>query len=296
MTDVTLLDGGMGQELIKRSSDTPSSLWATQVMMDHPGMVQDIHADFFEAGATVATTNTYALHRDRLAHAGQTAKFADLHAAALAEAIAARSAHGSGRIAGSIGPLGASYRADIHPGHEDAVRLYSEVATLIAPHCDFLLCETIVSTLHATSVLEATKPNGTPVWIAFSVDDEDGTVLRSGEPLTDALPIAKDADGVLINCSAPEAIPDALAVLATLDVPYGAYANGFTQITKDFLKDKPTVDVLHSRRDLGPSSYARHVLDWVDQGATIVGGCCEISPAHIAEISKSLREAGHTIV
>ena len=62
----------------------------------------------------------------------------------------------------------------------------------------------------------------------------------------------------------------ALAVFATFGKPYGAYANGFTEITKDFLKDKPTVDALSAREDVTPTSYADTVLSWVDQGATIV--------------------------
>ena len=54
MTDITLLDGGMGQELVNRSGDTPTPLWGTQVMVDHPGMVEAIHSDYFDAGATIA--------------------------------------------------------------------------------------------------------------------------------------------------------------------------------------------------------------------------------------------------
>ena len=42
MTKITLLDGGMGQELIHRAGDRPTPLWSTQVMMDHPGMVEAV--------------------------------------------------------------------------------------------------------------------------------------------------------------------------------------------------------------------------------------------------------------
>ena len=58
MTTITLLDGGMGQELVNRSGDTPTPLWGTQVMVDHPGMVEAIHRDYFDAGAAIATTTT----------------------------------------------------------------------------------------------------------------------------------------------------------------------------------------------------------------------------------------------
>ena len=121
MTDITLLDGGMGQELVHRSGDKPTDLWATRVMLDHPGMVQAIHGDYFDAGANVATTNTYAIHHDRLTKVDLDDQFTKLHQSALAEAKAARAAHGAGRIAGSIGPLVASYRPDTHPPHAESV-------------------------------------------------------------------------------------------------------------------------------------------------------------------------------
>ena len=92
----------------------------------------------------------------------------------------------------------------------------------------------------------------TPVWIALTVDDSDGSRLRSGEPLIDALPVLKEADAVVINCSVPEVIPAALDVLAQADVPFGAYANGFTKIEDSFIKGGTTVSSLSARQDLSP--------------------------------------------
>lgn len=296
MTQITLLDGGMGQELVHRAGDRPTPLWSTQVMQDHPGLVRAVHSDYFEAGATVATTNTYAILRDRLVAAGLEAQFEALHQLALSEAEQARDAHGTGRIAGAIGPLGASYRPDLHPDPAQAVPLYAEIAQILAPHVDVILCETVVSLAHVKSVLAGALTAGKPVWIAVSVDDTDGSLLRSGEKLADAIPLLDGADAVLANCSAPEAMPAALEQLALSGLPFGAYANGFTMITQDFLEDSPTVDSLSARQDMGPDTYADHVMAWVEMGATIVGGCCETGPAHIAEIARRLRAKGYEIV
>ena len=298
MADVTLLDGGMGQELVARSGDTPTPLWATQVMIDHPGLVRDVHADYFAAGSTVATTNTYAIHHDRLVKFDIDDRFASLHAQAMSEAADARAAHGSGRIAGSLGPLGASYRSDVLPEHRKAVALYEEVARQIGPKAAFLIAETAASLDHARAVLEGAKAAGKPVWLSVTVDDEDGTLLRSGEPVAALGPILTDggAAAVLANCSAPEAMAAALGIFATFGLPFGAYANGFQQITKEFLKDNPTVDVLHARPEMTPARYADFALRWVGMGATIIGGCCETTPAHIAEIARRLKAEGHRIV
>lgn len=296
MTEITLLDGGMGQELVHRAGDKATPLWSTQVMIDHPGMVEAVHMDYFRAGATIATTNTYAIHRDRLADTAHADQFAELNLAAVTEARAAAAQFPGGRIAGAIGPLQASYRPDLHPDFDTAVRLYREKAMMTAPYCDVILCETVASILHARSVLEAAMPAGKPVWLALTVDDTDGSRLRSGEALVDVLSHVGDAAALLINCSLPEAIGPALDILRQSGLPFGAYANGFERITEAFLGNKPTVDALSARRDLTPAAYADHVMGWIDQGATIVGGCCEVGPAHISEIAARLRAAGHTII
>ena len=49
MADITLLDGSIGQELVKRSGDRATPLWSTQVMIDHPELVRDVHTDYFRA-------------------------------------------------------------------------------------------------------------------------------------------------------------------------------------------------------------------------------------------------------
>ena len=41
--DITLLDGSIGQEILKRSGDKATPLWSTKVMMDKPTIVDDVH-------------------------------------------------------------------------------------------------------------------------------------------------------------------------------------------------------------------------------------------------------------
>jgi len=297
MTDITLLDGGMGQELLARSGDDPTPLWATRVMLDHPGMVRDIHADYFAAGATIGTTNTYAIHHDRLARFGLDPMFHALHLRALAEVHEARAAYPGTRIAGSLGPLQASYRPDLTEPVAEAAPKYAEIARIMAPHVDLILIETAASIEAAEGAVVGAQAAGKPVWLSVSVDDRDGTRLRSGEPVADVArllhhPIA----ALLANCSVPEAMAGALATLKPLGKPFGAYANGFTHISGNFLKDAPTVKELTHRHDLTPEKYADFAMAWVAQGTTIVGGCCEVGPAHIRHLRDRLVDEGHLIV
>jgi homocysteine S-methyltransferase len=297
MADITLLDGSIGQELVKRSGDQATPLWSTRVMIDHPDLVAEVHRDYFSRGATVATTNTYAVHRSRLVRVGMEDQMPTLIDTALTQAERARSETG-GRIAGALGPLLASYRPDLNPDPADAAEKFAELVAMMAARVDLFLIETVSSVQEAEGALRGTVGCEKPVWLSLSVNDDDGSLLRSGEPLADIAPLVKEfsPDAVLINCSCPEAIPAALGVLSGMGRPFGAYANGFTHISDDFLQDAPTVDALQERHDLGPGAYADQVMRWIDQGATIVGGCCEIGPDHIEELANRLRAAGHNIV
>lgn len=298
MTQITLLDGSIGQELVKRSGNRATPLWSTTVMMEEPGLVDKVHAEYFNVGATVATTNTYPVLYDRLKRAGLTERRHELWDIAALAATKARDEHGSGLVAASIGPLIASYRPDICPPADEAEKLYDEIVDHLAPQCDFLLIETMSSIDQAEGALRATKKINKPVWIAMSVEDFDGTKLRSGEELVDIKSTLNNykPDALLINCSRPEVVDDALKIIGQFGYPFGAYANGFTKISDGFLEDAPTVAALEQRKDLPPYAYADFAMSWVENGATIVGGCCEVGPDHIKELADRLRAVGHEIV
>ena len=292
---VTLLDGSVGQELVKQYGEKPTPLWSTEIMLKDPNMVSDIHSAYFEAGATIATTNSYTILRDRLKHFALEHEVHNLWYSSVAAACKARDKFGSGRIAGSIGPLRASYRPDICPPVEEASSIYKEKVESIAPMVDILLVETVCSLKQAEGVLAATDNSNKPVWISFSVDDNDGTKLRSGENLEDVKAVINNhfVEAVLINCSPPEVVGNALSILSKMGLAFGAYANGFSKISSDFLKTRPTVDALTTRKDLGPEEYSNFVTNWIRNGASIVGGCCEIGPTHISKIAQKIHELGY---
>lgn len=298
MTRITLLDGSIGQELVKRAGDRPTPLWSTQAMIDHPDLVEEVHREYFAAGATVASTNSYTILRDRLERVGLEDQTGALMATAVAAANAARAAHGSGRVAGVIGPLVQSYRPEVCPPAKEAARRYAEPVAQLKDHVDLLLLETMASVDQARGGLLAATGQGVPVWLAVTVEDADGTKLRSGEPLADLAPLIGQfrPEAVLINCSRPEAVAPALEIIKGFGLPFGAYANGFRGITPEFLKEAPTVDALSAREDIGPETYADFAMGWIGQGASIVGGCCEIGPEHIRELARRIRAAGHEIL
>lgn len=288
--NITIIDGGMGQELYRRSGKPASPLWSAQVMLDTPELVVALHREFIDAGAQVISLNSYAATPERLARDAEISLFEPLQKAALQAAHAARDKAGKPvRIAGCLPPLVASYHPELVPDDAQALSSYRRIVDIEAPGVDLFIAETMSTVREADVVCRAVADVDQAVWVSFTVSDSDGTRLRSDEPLQDGIDAAKDAgaEAVLINCSAPEAVTQAMNVCTDSGLPFGGLANGFTSITA--MAPGGTVEALTARDDLGPASYADHVMTWIDQGATLVGGCCEVGPNHIAEIHKRVR-------
>jgi len=284
---ITFLDGGMGQELVARAGKA-TSLWSVQALIDDPEAVLAVHNEYFVAGADVATTNTYSILPDRLEKHGLLDHLEKLQKLACQLASDARDLNGKGIVAGSLGPQGFSYQPDLAPPAEIAAEVYSRLCKIQTNYVDVFIAETMSSVDQAKGALMGASGFNKPIWLALSVDDSDGTKLRSGEYLTDILPLLEKykPSAVMVNCSAPEAISVALPLLSKAKIPTGGYANGFVEIAKDFNKIGATVDLLKTRTDLNPENYADIANNWVKSGATYIGGCCEVGPAHIAELKR----------
>ncbi len=283
--EITILDGGMGQELYRRSGKPASPLWSAQVMLDSPELVVGLHCDYIASGAEVITLNAYAATPERLERDAEISWFEPLQKAALQAARMAREQTAEPvMIAGCLPPLVASYHPELVPDDAQCLSSYRRIVELQAPGVDLFIGETLSSVREAVIVCQAALDAEKPLWISFTVDDNDGTRLRSGELLQSGVVAAVEAgaEAVLVNCSMPEAVERAMAVLSKCGVRFGGLANGFTSIAA--LAPGGTVDLLNARDDLGPSEYADHAMKWCEQGATLIGGCCEVGPSHIAEI------------
>ena len=289
----TLLDGGMGRGLLRIGAPFRQPEWSALALMEAPDRVVEAHTNFIEAGAEVITTNSYAVVPF---HIGDE-RFL-VHGQALAERSGrlARTAAGAAnrpvRVAGGLPPLFGSYRPDLF----DAGTAPSVIDPLIdglAPHVDHWLAETLGSIVEATTVREALDRAGStlPLWVSFTLDDATPGTLRSGEAVDLAVRTAIDlgAEVVSFNCCPAETITDAVRIavrVADGRVAIGGYANRF--VTSHASEVKANAGYAEFRDDLDPAMYGSVVQQWLADGATVVGGCCGMEPAHIAQLSTLL--------
>ena len=66
----------------------------------------------------------------------------------------------------------------------------------------------------------------------------------------------------------------------------GVLANAFPLIEKTYGGANASLHDL--RADITPSAYADYAVKWAALGASIIGGCCGISPDHLHEVKTRL--------
>lgn len=293
----TVLDGGMGRLLERLGAPFRLPEWSALSLIEAPSYVDQAHQAYVDAGAEIITTNSYALVPHMLGEARFAAEGQEL--AHRAGRIAREVANRAGRtvlVAGSLPPVFESYRPQNYI-REEAPRVLKTLIAGLEPFVDLWLIETQSSTTEALTALALARETGKPVFVSYTLHDEEGRSgppqLRSDEPVGEAVAatIAAGADAILFNCSQPEVMGAAIAIARGVidasshpETGLGVYANAFVPEPPS---DEPYAGISEIRADLDPPHYVKWVQRWVDGGATIVGGCCGIGPEHIAEISRS---------
>lgn len=293
---IQILDGGMGRELKKIGAPFRQPEWSALALMQSPELVSDVHTHFLNAGATVITTNAYALvpfHIGEQTFNEQAFKLAETAAKLARDAVNAPQGKQEGKlsVAGCIPPAFGSYRPDLF----DASRVSEILMPLIeaqAPYIDVWLIETASSIEEADAVVSLIKTlSSRPIWLSFSLHNRASTdepvTLRSGEPLEKIVPVLRDVERVLFNCSQPEEMESAITITRKLNpnIAIGAYANSFSERKRSHQANALLSEL---RDDVTPARYLDYVKSWIAAGASTVGGCCGIGPEHIKAISEFL--------
>ena len=284
--DLTILDGGMGGELIRRGWPS-GGLWSAKALLENPEVGRAVHQDYVSAGAQVIITNSYSTVPSYLAKEDMQSRYVELTeiAARLAREVA-DAAPAEVRVAGCLPPLSESYRPDLVPGDDESRPIYSEIIKALSADVDLYLCETMSSVreaVNAASSVRETDPDK-PLWVALTLADEPGGGLRSGENMDQVVSALEpyDVDAFLFNCTDPTSISVALEELVPLtNKPTGAYPNRF-HVPPGWTLDN---EIAVEPTEMTVEDYLGFVDTWRRSGATIIGGCCGIGPEFIAALS-----------
>jgi homocysteine S-methyltransferase len=279
-----IADGGLATELEARGHDLSDALWSARLLVDAPQEIAAVHLAFFRAGAMIATTASYQASFDGFAANGisrdDTVRLLR-RSVELAKTARDEVGVAGGQVAASVGPYGAA----LADGSEYRGRYGLSVAqledwhrprleVLAAAGADVLALETIPDVDEAEALVNLVRSLGVPAWLSYTID---GTRTRAGQALADAFAVATGVDEIVaigVNCCAPDDVLPAIAI-ADIGKPIIVYPNSGERWDGQ------------RRAWIGPSRFsAQRASQWVAAGARIVGGCCRVRPADIAELAK----------
>ena len=292
-----ILDGGMGQELLHKGLKPKGTLWSAHALIDEHchQLVIDAHLDFINAGAEAIVTATFTARKLRLIQNDCEKYFEKINIKAVELAQKARDISKKDiLIAGGLPNQKQTYSANLGEDLGVIEENFYDQANLLKNGIDFFYLDVMSSGLECEIALKTIESFNLPVLVGIHLKDKG--LLPSGEKINDVVKKYKNKNwlGVIMACISPKAYETALKDLKQLDMPYGFKLNAFKNIPEGYTvasKDQwgnagnPTT-VLGVNTDLNESKFYECSKKFMENGATILGGCCEIRPSHIKEISK----------
>ena len=287
-----VLDGGMGQELLARGMKPRGTLWSANAILDenYHKLLRDTHRDFVKAGSELIVTTNFTTGRKRLRDNNVEEKFEYLNKKAGEIAFDVKKEFPNIFVAGGIPPQNLTYEADDR-GEEEIIKNFNEQAKLLNPYVDFFYFDVWSSIKEFKCGIKAIKEFNKPYLIGIHISE--GINLPSGENISDIKNIIDEQLlGIMLSCVSPENYENNVEELKGLNVPFGFKINGFiTTKPKDgynqnFIDSNGNPnEFLGKRKDLTPQKIGEIVKKFKDNGATILGGCCETRPSHISAMA-----------
>lgn len=278
-----LLDGGMGTQLEQLGLDPGGNN-----NLNHPDRVRDIHRRYREAGAVMLITNTLTMNR---IYVESHRLDLDAREVNLVGARLAREAAGAdGIVLGDISATGQMlepYGTGTDAQFQNAFR--EQAAWLHEGGVDGFIVETVFDLGEARCALRGCRDIASlPVIVSmtFQTADKGGRTMM-GQTAADCARALSDAGAAAVGANCGDVDPLQMAGIIrafrdATDLPLIAQPNA----------GKPQLVDGKTRFNMTPEAFAEGVLQCMQAGARLVGGCCGTTPDHIRALAAGIRREG----
>ncbi len=280
----------MGQALLKRGMVPNGSLWSASALIDESqhSLVENLHLDFINSGSNIIITNNFTVRDRRLNDNGiLDKKDYLLNISGKIAKSAVKASNKKVLIGASIPTQGETYSAEIFQTNDKMKNLFHHTASILNPYSDFFYLDVLCSIEEIHVALDSVKTFNKPILIGAHF--KENGLMPSGEKISKIKSILNQYNimGVIGSCISPEIYAKIVIDLKSLDVAYGFKVNAFKNIPDTWNKadNYNPNEVLGLRSDFTPEVFKYFVNKELKNGATIIGGCCETYPEHIAAIS-----------
>lgn len=290
-----VLDGGVATEierlLGKNMPKESAELWGTWALYEAPDTALEVHRRYLQAGCDIVSSNTWSiLSASEMGTVGGRQGSRWMEAARLGIQLARQAVEDEGRSDECAVAFTISEEVT-NPERQRTVELLTRVFEEDRP--DLILMETLslIRDLTFTTV-ETLLGTGLPVWLSFQrclsgacgvygqhwggpEGDLFGRTARRLEEM--------GVGALMINHIPVDHVPGIIPWLRDYtDLPLGIYPNlGY-----------PGPDGWKFDERIGPQEFAALASAWLGEGAQIIGGCCGVTPEHIAAVRETVTDPG----
>ncbi len=275
------LDGATGSNLQEKG--LVAGICPETWILEHPEALIELQRAYVAAGTNILYAPTFTANRVKLAEYGLQDRLDEMNHKLVA--LSREAADGKAFVAGDITMTGQQLAPIGTLDFEELVAIYKEqIASLVGAGVDLLVVETMMSLQEARAALIAAKETcDLPVMVTLTFET-DGKTLFGTDPATAMVVLQSlGASAVGVNCSTgPEEMAVVVASMkAVAQVPVIAKPNaGLPKLGAD----GKTV------YDTDADSFGVQMKCLAKAGATIMGGCCGTTPAHISMLVKETKE------
>ena len=278
--NILLLDGATGSNLM--ASGMPRGICTETWVIEHKEIFQELQRAYIAAGSQVIYAPTFGGNRINLAKHGLTDRIEEINRTLVGYS---RELAGDGvYVAGDITTSGSFITADGDYTYDDAFKMYQEQVKILADAgIDLIAAETMINIEETLAAVDAANSVcDLPIMCTMTVE-ADGSIFSGGNAIEAAVSLeAAGADAVGINCSVgPDQLVSVVrSIKENVSIPVIAKPNAGI----------PTIDDKgNAVYSMNPEDFASYMKILIENGASVVGGCCGTTPAFIRALHDSIR-------
>ena len=282
---IVLLDGATGSNLQKRGM--PAGVCPEQWIIEHGEIMKGLQKEYIAAGSDILYAPTFGGNRIKLAEYGLEDKVVEMNEQLVhicRDAIKEANADHSVYIAGDLTMTGEQLYPVGTLQFEELVDVYKEqIQVLVKAGIDLLVVETMMSLQECrAAVIAAKEVCDLPVLVTLTFNEDERTLYGTDAETAVVVLQSLGADAVGLNCSTgPDKMYTMVASMKRVaNVPIIVKPNaGLPELV-----DGETVF------NMTPEVFAKEMEVLLEQGVSIVGGCCGTTPEHIRSLAEQIKD------